>query len=51
MAKLEELTVGSSVLGLVSNEPVEVVAVRWFGNAGLELTFKNGRGQLSSQLL
>ena len=49
--RLEDLTVGSSVKGLVSNESVQVVAVKWYGSAVLELTFKNSQGMLASQLL
>lgn len=49
--RLEDLTVGSSVNGLVANESVQVVAVKWYGSAVLELTFKNSQGMLASQLL
>ena len=51
MAKLEDLTVGASVQGLVQNEPVTIVAVKWHGSAVLEATFKNSQGLLASQLL
>lgn len=51
MAKLEELTVGAKVSGLVSNELVQVVAVKWYGSAVLEITFKNSKGYLANQLL
>lgn len=51
MAKLEELTVGSSVNGLVNNESVQVVAVKWYGNSVLEITYKNSQGMLANQLL
>lgn len=51
MSKLEELTVGCSVNGLVNNESVQVVAVKWFGNAVLEITYKNSQGLLANQLL
>lgn len=51
MAKLEELTVGSSVNGLVNNEAVQVVAVKWYGNSVVELTYKNSQGMLANQLL
>ena len=51
MAKLEDLTVGSIVNGLVNDAPVEVVAVKWYGNAVLELTFKNSQGIPANQLL
>ena len=51
MSKLEELTVGSSVSGLVNNESVQIVAVKWFGSAVLEITYKNCQGMLANQLL
>ena len=51
MSKLEELTVGCSVNGIVNNESVQVVAVKWFGSAVLEITYKNSRGLLANQLL
>ena len=51
MSKLEELTVGSNVIGLVNNESVQVVAVKWYGSAVLEITYKNSQGMLANQLL
>ena len=51
MARLEDLTVGSMVGGLVNNESVQIVAVKWYGNAVLEITYKNGQGMLANQLL
>lgn len=51
MLKLEELTVGSIVKGLVNNESVQVVAVKWYGNAVLEITYKNSQGLLANQLV
>ncbi|MDO4547530.1 MAG: helicase-related protein [Clostridia bacterium] len=51
MARLEDITVGSSVSGLVSKEAVAVVAVQWYGTAVLEVTFKDGKGRLASQLI
>jgi len=44
MSKLEELTVGSSVSGLVNNESVQIVAVKWYGSSVLEITYKNKQG-------
>ena len=51
MARLEDLTVGTSVIGIAGNAPVSIVAVKWYGNAVLEITFKDARGQLASQLI
>lgn len=51
MARLEELTVGSIVNGLVTNETVQIVAIKWYGSSVLEITYKTGRGMLANQLL
>ena len=51
MSKLEELTVGSNVSGLVNNEAVQVVAVKWYGSSVLEITYKNSQGMLANQLV
>ena len=51
MSKLEELTVGSSVSGLVNNESVQIVAVKWYGSSVLEITYKNSQGMLANQLV
>lgn len=51
MTRLEDITVGSNVVGLVGTVPVSVIAVKWYGNAVLEITFKDAKGQLANQLL
>ena len=51
MARLEDITVGANVVGIAGNAPVSIIAVKWYGNAVLEITFKDARGQLASQLL
>jgi SNF2 family DNA or RNA helicase len=51
MAQLEKITTGSSISGVVGREPVTVVAVKWYGDAVLEITFKDAQGWLASQLL
>lgn len=51
MAKLEEITVGSSVLGIAGNEPVSIVAVQWYGTNVIEITYKNSKGVPGTQLL
>jgi superfamily II DNA or RNA helicase len=51
MSKLEQLTVGSTVNGLINNESVQIVAVKWYGNAVLEITYKNSQGLLANQLV
>ncbi|GHV35245.1 RNA helicase [Synergistales bacterium] len=51
MARLEDITVGASVIGVAGNAPVTVVAAKWYGDAVLEITFKDAKGQLANQLL
>ena len=51
MSRLEEVTVGCQVRGIVANEPVTIVAVQWCGNTALEVTFKNSKGLPGNQLL
>ena len=51
MAHLDEITVGCQLNGIAARETVTVIAVQWYGNAALEVTFKNSRGQLGSQIL
>ena len=51
MARLEDITMGSYIVGIAGNTPVIIVAVKWYGSAVLEITFKDARGQLASQLL
>jgi SNF2 family DNA or RNA helicase len=51
MARLEDIIVGSSISGIAGNQLVNVVAVKWYGNAVLDITFKDSKGQLASQLL
>jgi hypothetical protein len=51
MARLEDITIGTSVTGIAGNVPVTIVAVKWYGNAVLEITFKDARGLLANQLL
>ena len=38
MARLEELSSGTHVDGVVADGPVEVVNVKWFGDGAVELT-------------
>ena len=51
MVRLEDITVGSSVVGIVGSTLVEIVAVRWRGSSVLEVTFKDARGRVDNQLL
>ena len=50
MARLEELTKGAQVRGILPESPVTVVDVHWLGSV-LELTYKDAAGKLGSELL
>lgn len=51
MTRLEELTPGTSVKGVLIDQIVTVVQARWIGSATLELTYKDSAGRLGSELL
>ena len=51
MARLEELTQGTSVKGVLPGCLVMVVDVRWHGSTAVELTYKDPSGNLGNQLL
>ncbi|MCY4363477.1 MAG: hypothetical protein OXE42_15075 [Gammaproteobacteria bacterium] len=49
--KLEDLQANSTVEGILSNETVTVVNVRWFGSEALELTYKTAAGKVTNEIL
>ncbi len=51
MTRLEELTRGASVKGILPDSLVTVVDVKWHGSAVAELTYKDATGRLGSELL
>ncbi len=51
MAKLEDITVGSVVKGIIGDEPVTVVAVQWFGTNVIDLTYKDSKSVPGTQLI
>ncbi len=51
MARLEDLTPGALVRGVVPNDVVTVIDVQWYGTTAVELTFKDSAGRLSQELL
>ncbi len=51
MARLEDLTPGARVTGVVAGQAVTVVAVQWHGTAALTLTFRDDAGRPGEQLL
>src|SRR3990172_6556819 len=51
MARLEELTPGTAVEGLVPNAPVTVVSTSWHGTSVIEVTYKEATGRVDHVLL
>ena len=51
MAKLEEITRGTLVRGIVPSAAVEVFDVKWHGTTVLEVVYKDAAGQPGSELV
>ena len=51
MARLEDLTIGSVVNGLLPNEPITVVSTKWYGSTCLDVIYKTNTGITDSQVL
>jgi superfamily II DNA or RNA helicase len=51
MARLEDLTRGAAVKGILPTGLVTVVDVRWYGTSAVELTYKDASGRPGNQLL
>ncbi len=51
MAKLEELTPGASLRGILPDSQVSVVSTQWFGSEALELTYKTPTGRVANELV
>ncbi len=51
MARLEDLTAGSVVTGILANEPITVVSTKWYGTASVEVYYKTNQGGTGSQIL
>src|SRR4051795_13659304 len=51
MARLEDLTRGAAVKGILPDSLVTVVDVKWIGTVAVELTYKAPSGTLGSELL
>lgn len=51
MARLEELTPGASVQGILPDALVNVVSTQWFGSEALELTYKTPTGKVANELV
>ena len=51
MAKLEQLTPGAAVRGVLPDALVTVVSTQWFGSEALELTYKTPNGRVANELV
>lgn len=51
MARLEELTPGARVTGVVASQAITVVQVQWHGTVALTLTYRDDAGRTGEQLL
>ena len=51
MARLEDLTRGATVRGVLPNCAVTVIDVKWYGSDVVELTYKDAAGRPDNQLL
>ena len=51
MVRLEDLTRGAAVRGILPDGLVAVVDVRWYGTSAVELTYKDAAGRPGNQLL
>src|SRR6266705_104903 len=51
MSRLEEVTPGAAIKGILPDSLVTVVSTQWFGSEALELTYKDATGRVANQLL
>ena len=51
MVRLEDIQVGSRIIGLVNNETVTIVSTQRFGNNALQVVYKDSSGKLASEIL
>ncbi len=51
MARLEEITVGTVLRGILPGQFITVENVKWFGPDVVELTYKDSNGSLGSELI
>src|SRR5262245_45139533 len=51
MARLEDLTRGAIVKGILPNGLVTIVDAKWHGSTVVELIYKDASGRLGSELL
>jgi hypothetical protein len=51
MARLEDITRGGSIRGILPDGLVSVLDVKWLGAVAIEVTYKDAAGRLANELL
>ena len=51
MSRLEEITPGATIKGILPDALVSTINVQWFGSEAIELTYKDPTGRVGNQLL
>jgi len=51
MSRLEEITPGATIKGILPDALVSTINVQWFGSEAIELTYKDPTGKVGNQLL
>jgi len=51
MARLEDLTPGARIRGILPNQAVIIVNVKWHGSSAIEVIYKDAQGQPHTELL
>src|SRR6266436_5256160 len=51
MSRLEEITPGAAIKGILPDALVSAINAQWFGSEALELTYKDSQGRVGNQLL
>ena len=51
MVRLEDLTTGTHVKGIIPDATAELVSVKWHGSDVLEVVYKDGAGRTGTEML
>jgi hypothetical protein len=51
MSRLEDITPGAAIKGILPDALVSAINAQWFGSEALELTYKDQLGRVGNQLL
>lgn len=51
MARLEDITPGVTVKGIIPNGHASITAVKWYGTNAVEVTYKSSDGKIANELI